>query len=74
MDKNLIESIKGKSREERIDFFNSNKDEILSLSADDLANVSGGERVNPNSSGIWNGNYYTSLGYVCETDRSSIHC
>ncbi len=74
MDKNLIESIKGKSREERIDFFNSNKDEILSLSADDLANVSGGERVNPKSSGIWNGNYYTSWGYVCETDRSSIHC
>ena len=71
MDNNILESLKGKSREERIAYLNANKDSFCALSEDDLSKVSGGgtpsEDQNPNSSGIdRNGNYISSWGYVCK--------
>ncbi|SCW61643.1 hypothetical protein SAMN02910456_02194 [Ruminococcaceae bacterium YRB3002] len=69
MDKSIIESMKGKSREERMEFFEKNKAEILALSGEDLENVNGGAGAddgNPNSEGFWGGNYYTSWGYMCQ--------
>ncbi len=60
MDAKLLESIKGKSREERVAFFNAHKDELC---LNDLSAVSGGD--NENSSCPYHGVYYTSLGYVC---------
>lgn len=69
MDENMIESFKGKSREERMEFFNSNKEDILSLSISDLDSVNGGSGAdlsNPNSEGVdGRGNYWTSWGYTC---------
>ena len=73
MDNNIIESLKGKSREERMEFFNSNsKETLFGLSADELSNVNGGDGAkleNPDSEGIYKGNYYTSWGYVCGISR-----
>ena len=42
MDRKELERIKGLSREERVEFFNKHKDEVLALNADDLAAVNGG--------------------------------
>ena len=69
-----IEALKGKSREERIAFFNSHsKEELFGLTENELANVNGGSGdeglENPDSDGIYNGNYYTSWGYVCGYSR-----
>ena len=64
MDLNMIASLKGKSREERTEFFKSHKPELPSMS--DLKEVSGGKTSNPNSSVPWKGNYYTSWGFACK--------
>lgn len=71
MDNSILESLKGKSREERLAFFNANKENNFGLSEEELAAVSGGgtpsEDANPDSWGIDNnGNYYSSWGYVCK--------
>lgn len=64
MDKSLIEAMKGKSREERKDFFVSHKAELLSPA--DLKSVNGGATTNPNSEVPFNGNWWSSWGFVCE--------
>ncbi|SCW61631.1 hypothetical protein SAMN02910456_02193 [Ruminococcaceae bacterium YRB3002] len=67
MDKNLIESMKGKSREERAEMFKANKDAFLG--ADDLAAVNGGAGAsaeNPNSDECpYKGSWVSSFGYIC---------
>ena len=67
MDQKLIESLKGKSREERAAFFKEHRMELLS--PDDLKIVNGGTGENPNSSVPYDGNWYTSFGFVCEGRR-----
>jgi len=74
MDQNTIESLKGKSREERLEYLKNIKNETMHLSEHDLESINGGEGINPNSSGFYNGNYFTSWGYICESERGSIHC
>ena len=67
-----IDELKKMSREDRLAYFNDNKESMLSI--DDLDSVNGGvidKPRNPDSEGIWRGCYYTSLGYVC---RDSVNC
>ena len=70
MDKELLESLKAKSREERMEYFNAHKSELLD---DSLEAVSGGRELgdrNPNTESRGdndgNGNYYTSMGWTCQ--------
>jgi hypothetical protein len=70
MDKELLESLKAKSREERMEYFNAHKSELLD---DSLEAVSGGRDLgdrNPNTESRGdddgNGNYYTSWGWTCQ--------
>ncbi len=70
MDKELLESLKGKSREERLAYFNEHKSEFLDST---LESVSGGYDLkdrNPNTESRGdndgNGNYYTSWGWTCQ--------
>ena len=67
MEKELLESLKGKSREERMAYFNEHKSELLD---DSLEFVSGGKDKNPNTESRGdndgNGNYYTSWGWTCQ--------
>lgn len=70
MEKELIESMKTKSREERKAFFEANKSELLS---DDLAKVNGGGKddglQNPNSDvPDFANRWWSSFGYVCKGD------
>ena len=67
MDQALIESMKGKSREERAEFFKNHKVELLS--AADLKSVNGGATTNPKSEVPFGGNWWSSWGYVCNGDR-----
>lgn len=67
MNKSLIEEMKGKSREERADYFMSHKEELLSSA--DLKSVNGGATTNPKSEVPFDGNYWTSWGFVCKGDR-----
>ena len=69
MEKELLESLKAKSREERMEYFNAHKSELLD---DSLEAVSGGydfKDRNPNTESRGdndgNGNYYTSWGWTC---------
>ncbi len=75
MEKELLESLKGKSREERMAYFNEHKSELLD---DALESVSGGYNAkdkNPNTESRGdddgNGNYYTSMGWMC---RGQVCC
>ena len=67
MEKALLESLKGKSREERMAYFNEHKSELLD---ETLEFVSGGKDKNPNTESRGdddgNGNYYTSCGWTCQ--------
>ncbi len=63
MDQQMMESLKGKSREERAEYFKSHKSQLISV--EDLKTVSGGATSNPDSSVPWKGNYYTSWGFAC---------
>ena len=63
MDQQLIDSLKGKSREERAAFFKEHRNELLS--PNDLKAVNGGAGENPNSSVPYDGNWYSSFGFVC---------
>ena len=67
MDQALIEAMKGKSREEREEYFKAHKSELLS--AADLKAVNGGGTTNPKSEVPYDGNYWTSWGFVCRGDR-----
>ena len=67
MDLSLIEAMKGKSREERAEYFKAHKAELLSAS--DLKSVNGGATTNPNSEVPYGGNWWSSFGYVCEGER-----
>ena len=80
MDKKELERIKGLSREERVEFFNKNKNEILALNADDLAAVNGGflwwndddsaykpkPHENPDTDCPYRDCYYSSFGFICD--------
>ena len=74
MDKSTIESLKGKSREERLEYFNKLKSGTIQLSAHDLEAVNGGESVNPDSSAFGDDYYFTSLDFVCQSDIGFIRC
>ena len=69
MDKELLESLKGKSREERLTYFNEHKSELLDEA---LKNVNGAtiSGRNPNTASDaaddGNGNYYSSFGWTCQ--------
>ena len=75
MDQALLESIKGKSREERKAFFLAHKEELLD---NDLLNVNGGAAggyTNPNSDvPDANGNYWTSWGFICKGGGWDVNC
>ena len=67
-----MEELKGKSREERMAYFNSHKSELLDSA---LEEVNGGAAAsarfeNPNSSCPYKGRWYTSMGWVC----GNTHC
>ena len=69
MEKELLESLKGKSREERMAYFNEHKSELLD---DSLEFVSGGhdempeEYRNPNSDvPDYFGNWMSSWNFIC---------
>ena len=66
MDTTTLASLKEKSREERAQFFNSSKVELM----DELLNaVNGGTTAamgeNPNSEASHNNCWFSSFGYVC---------
>ena len=63
MDQSLIEAMKGKSKEERAEYFKSHKAELISASG--LKSVNGGATTNPNSEVPFDGNYWTSWGFAC---------
>ena len=67
MDQALIESMKGKSREERADYFKNHKSELLSV--DDLKSVNGGGTTNPRSEVPFDGNWWTSWGFACKGEH-----
>lgn len=70
MDKQLIEVLRGKSREERTAFFESHKSEILSDIALNAANGSVVKFSNPNSSAVdYLGFYFSSYGYICQGEN-----
>lgn len=75
IDKELLESVKGKSREERKAFFLAHKAELLD---DELLKVNGGatgEYTNPNSEvPDENGNWWTSWGFICKGKYGDISC
>lgn len=76
MDQALLESIKGKSREERKAFFLAHKEELLDS---ELLKVNGGTEeggyTNPNSDvPDANGNYWTSWGFICKGTDFEISC
>ena len=68
MDQNLLNSMKGMSREERLEYFKAHKTELMDSQ---LAAVNGGARAsshkgeNPNSDVPYNGNWISSYGFVC---------
>lgn len=69
MEKELLESLRAKSREERMAYFNEHKTELLD---DALESVSGGhdempeEYRNPNSDvPDYFGNWMSSWNYIC---------
>lgn len=70
MEKEILESLKGKSREERAEYFKEHKSEIMDA---DLESVSGGTAAaveNPNSDvPDGNDNWISSFGYVCRGRR-----
>lgn len=66
VDMKVLESIKGLSREERKQYFESHKAELLD---DSLKAVNGGtnaEIENPTSEVPYGGNWFSSPGFVCE--------
>ena len=67
MNKEVLESIKGLSREERKQYFESHKAELLD---DSLKAVNGGtgedDDSNPTSEIPFGGNWFSSPGFVCE--------
>ena len=70
IDKELLESLRGKSREERLAYFNEHKSELLDK---DLSAVNGGkagmspDMQNPDSDvPDPGGAYYSSWWFVCE--------
>ena len=70
MEKEMLESLKKMSREERLEYFKEHKSEIMDES---LKEVSGGSVIkgrNPNTESRGdddgNGNYYTSWGWTCQ--------
>lgn len=68
MDNKLIESLKGKSREERAAFFDKNKTELMDNALEMVNggtyNPSPGE--NPKSECPYLLSWFTSPGFVCE--------
>ena len=71
MDKAVLESLKGKGREERQAFFKDHKSELVDMM---LSAVNGGarqpEKENPNSDNPDpNGNYWTSFVYICNDEQ-----
>ncbi len=71
MDKVLLESLKGKGREERQAYFKEHKSELLDMM---LSAVNGGarqpEKENPNSENPDpNGNYWTSFVYIYNDEQ-----
>ncbi len=76
MDQALLESIKGKSREERKAFFLAHKEELLD---NDLLNVNGGEAEgwykNPDSDvPDYYGRWWTSWGFICKGGGWDVNC
>ncbi len=66
MEKTTLASLKEKSREERAQFFNSSKVELM----DELLDaVNGGTTAamgeNPNSEAAYGNHWFSSFGYVC---------
>ena len=67
MNQEHFESLKGMSKEERAEYFRAHKSELLS--ADALKSVNGGATTNPNSEVPFDGNWYSSFGFVCQGNR-----
>lgn len=70
MEKELLEALKNKTREERTEYFDAHKDELLEES---LTTVNGGTSEpgeNPNSEEVpYKGNWISSFGYVCNGEE-----
>lgn len=67
MNNKIVDELKGMSREERAEYFRQHKSELLDS---DLQNVSGGRNAEPGenmaSEVPYDGNWYTSRGFICE--------
>ena len=69
MEKEMLESLKSMSREERLEYFNDHKSEIIDESLKEVSGGTiGGRNPNTESRGDndGNGNYYTSWGWTCQ--------
>ncbi len=70
LEKKTLDALKGKSREERAEYFKEHKSEIMD---ETLTSVNGGTaepRENPNSEEVpYNGNWISSFGYVCDGEE-----
>ena len=72
MNKELLASLEGKTKEEQAKIIRNYKS---SLQSSDLQAVNGGENTedpkeNPNSEEVpYKGNWYSSFGFVCDGER-----
>ena len=66
MNMEVLESIKGLSREERKQYFESHKSELLDDSLKAVNGGTGEDVENPTSEIPFGGNWFSSPGFVCE--------
>ena len=66
MDKELIESMRNKSREERLAFFKEHKNELIDDALQAVNGGAGGYGRNPNSEECpYAGCWWSSRGFIC---------
>ncbi len=69
MNKTILDTLKGLSREERKSYFESHKSELFD---DGLRSVNGGTAAggeNPTSENPYKGNWISSPGYICDGEE-----
>ena len=71
MEQKMLDELRNKSREERLEYFKANKSALMEAA---LESISGGAAAkgneNPHSSCPYKGNWYTSWGWVCNGVKS----
>ena len=60
-----LKELKGKSREERSEYFKSHRSELLAAGLEKVNGGASTEVVNPDSEVPYAGKWYSSLGFVC---------